>query len=172
MNAPSSHCSYVQTGIIHTGPKPGIQIDLTIMLKCQGNFCNLTSSEASFYHSKFSKKLAISFRIIHSVYQHGFAIKPLLKKFKSKNINFCPCKVMRKKKEKGEISYWQHLWAHKLAFVNFSLLNILQLYFSFPNSLRSFSQQGLLAASHCFFLSESCPSSFTHMDPSMALRLS
>ncbi|CAI9156535.1 unnamed protein product [Rangifer tarandus platyrhynchus] len=100
-----SHCSYIQIGIIHAVPKPGIQVDLTIMLKCQGDFCNLTSSEASFYHSKFSKKLAVSFRIIHSVYQHGFAIKPLLKKFKSKNINFCPWKVMRKKKGKGEISY-------------------------------------------------------------------
>ena len=69
------------------------------MLKCQGNFCNLTSSEASFYHSKFSEKLAISFRIIRSVYQHGFAIKSLLKKSKSKNVNFYPWRVMRKKKE-------------------------------------------------------------------------
>lgn len=103
MNAPSSHCSYVQTGIIHAGPKPGIQVDLTIMLKCQENFCNLTSPEASFYHSRFSEKLAISFRIICSVYQHGFAIMPLLKKFKSKNINFYPWKVMRKKKKKENV---------------------------------------------------------------------
>jgi len=104
VNVPSSHCSYVQTGVIHAGPKPGFQVDLTIMLKCQGNFCNLTSSEASFYHSKFSEKLAISFRIIRSVYQHGFAIKSLLKQFKSKNVNFYPWKVMRKKKEKVRLA--------------------------------------------------------------------
>lgn len=112
------------------------------------------SQVQKFHHSKLSKKLAISFRIIYSVYQQCFAIKRFLKKFKSKNINFYSGKVMRKKKRKGEISYWHHLWAHKLAFATFSLLIILQLYFSFPNSPRPFSRQSLLPVSHYFSLSE------------------
>lgn len=66
INTTSSRCSYWQgeagsyldqTGIIHIGPEPGIQVDLTIMFKCQGNFCNHTSLEILFYNSKFSKNV-------------------------------------------------------------------------------------------------------------------
>lgn len=61
MNATSSRCNFCgksylsQTEIIPIGPEPGIQVDLTIMLKYQGNFCTLTSSEPLFYNSKFLK---------------------------------------------------------------------------------------------------------------------
>lgn len=71
-------------GIIHPGPRPGIQADLMITLKDQGDFCKSHRSELPLEDSKFSNKLAVSFRIIYSIYQQCFSIKPCLKAFRRK----------------------------------------------------------------------------------------
>ena len=87
-----------QTAIIRTGPKPGIQADLTITLKCQVDVCESYKSRLLFCNSKLSKKLVVSFRIIYSISQQCFSIKPFSKEFK-RNLNFRAGIVTRRKRK-------------------------------------------------------------------------
>lgn len=100
VNAPSSHCQLPPDEIFMLALS---QVSKLTWQSCSNAKETFVTSQVQKLHliiPGFSEKLAISFQIICSVYQHGFAIKPLCKEVSKVKIwLFYPWKVMRKKKK-------------------------------------------------------------------------